>query len=323
MASDPTPLDESSTPAAFVPPRCATLKMSSRCNLRCTFCAERPHFQRFRPLEEQPLLDRALLRLRQQGYDGVSFDGGEPTSSALLGWAVRRARQLGFRSVGMVTNGVNFSDAERLQHLVDRGLNAVCLSFHTWDARSSQALLGRDVFDQQRHALDNLARAPEVSVTMQTVLLAQNQAHLPEILAQAIGRADAVNVLYCRSHWSGLLPSLPAFADLDDGRVLAQLVRFQQENPALPLGLRHFPFCIVPEPLREGAVVTTPEGKAPNALLCPRCEDREACTFPLLSYLWQRRRGRALVATGLRRLVAPHALSRCLGARPRVGRRGP
>lgn len=300
----------------------ATVKLCSRCNLDCSFCKERPKILRSH-LDSFPAVQQVLDRLRQQGINGVSFDGGEAALSPLLPEAIRYANSIGFTGVQVVTNGIRFADGAYLESLIDAGLHTVNVSVHAVDPETARAIYGRDPTAQQLRGLQNLSQAsPRISFAVSTVLVEANVASLDRILATVQQFAPRqINLIYC------LLNYLPdqiqnvRLARLDDGRVVQTVLRFIEHHADLPFRLRHFPHCQLPEdllphlqlrgkiPANVGGSASLTRPAAPNRWLCRRCPHRHACYFPMLPYLLQRLPWPALLTGSLLSLLGRDVMS--------------
>ena len=112
------------------------------CNLACDYCTI-TSAMRTRALAPRDVV-RALRDGRAEGYDRVSFTGGEPTLRGDLIGLVREARDLGYADVKVQSNGLVFAQAANVTRLVDAGLTTVHVSIHTHDAKAYDALVRRD-----------------------------------------------------------------------------------------------------------------------------------------------------------------------------------
>jgi|SRR5580692_5507958 hypothetical protein len=139
------------------------LLLSRACNNRCIFCAQEG-------LPEPPALDLEVdLRAARAASDAVTFVGGEPTLSDRLLEAVTGAKALGFRSVGLQTNGARL-DPELARALVAVGLTDIHLSIHGAEARIHDYHTGNPgSFDRAAAAL-GAARAAGLRVAVTTVV---------------------------------------------------------------------------------------------------------------------------------------------------------
>ena len=105
-------------------------------------------------------ISAVLLRRRREGFDHVTFTGGEPTAQPLLPAALRAARRLGFRTY-LTTNGGLFAErsyARTVLPLVDE----LCLSIHGPDAQVHDASTRTPgSFARATQAFDNIQRYGE------------------------------------------------------------------------------------------------------------------------------------------------------------------
>ncbi len=105
----------------------ATLPLLSDCDNRCVFCAP----DGLDDVAPRSLDDvrEALAALRPR-HDAVTFTGGEPTLHPALPEAVAAARALGFRRVGLQTNGRRLREPGVAAALRRAGLTDVHVSLH-------------------------------------------------------------------------------------------------------------------------------------------------------------------------------------------------
>jgi molybdenum cofactor biosynthesis enzyme MoaA len=99
------------------------------CNLACDYCTC-ANGLRGRMLPADAVL-AALRRGRADGFDAVSFTGGEPTVRRDLVGLVRSARALGYRELKLQTNGLLLAQRSNVERLLASGVNLVHLSVHT------------------------------------------------------------------------------------------------------------------------------------------------------------------------------------------------
>lgn len=99
------------------------------CNVACDYCTITPELRR-RGLGTEAVL-AALRKGRGDGYDAVSFTGGEPTLRRDLPAIVRTARALGFEEIKIQSNGLAFAHAPNVDRLVAAGANLFHISIQT------------------------------------------------------------------------------------------------------------------------------------------------------------------------------------------------
>jgi MoaA/NifB/PqqE/SkfB family radical SAM enzyme len=106
------------------------------CNNNCVFCME--HDGQGRTFGESRLTPE---RIRQElekhaGAPEVMFASGEPTLNPEFPRYVCWARELGYRRIGLTTNGRRLGYERYCRRLLENGLNHIVVSVHGPDARS-------------------------------------------------------------------------------------------------------------------------------------------------------------------------------------------
>jgi len=105
------------------------------CNLRCRFCYYLESLECGRAKNRTVGQIRRQLRMgRRFGKTQVEFTGGEPTIVKEFPALVAYARELGYREIGLITNGLRMADAAYCRELQAAGLNDLLFSFHSYDA---------------------------------------------------------------------------------------------------------------------------------------------------------------------------------------------
>lgn len=102
--------------SGFLQSRVIQVHPTLRCNLACPHCYSSSGPRISAELEVGALVER-LTVLRGEGYDVVSFSGGEPLVYRGFDEAAAEARRMGFR-VNLITNGL-LLDERRLARLSD------------------------------------------------------------------------------------------------------------------------------------------------------------------------------------------------------------
>jgi MoaA/NifB/PqqE/SkfB family radical SAM enzyme len=71
-----------------------------------------------------------LLFFRKKGMEGVDFTGGEPTIRNDLAELISYARQIGYKTICIITNGLRLAEEAFLVKLIENGLNDILFSLH-------------------------------------------------------------------------------------------------------------------------------------------------------------------------------------------------
>jgi hypothetical protein len=246
----------------------ATVVLSLACDNQCVFCG-----QEGLEGEERPPVERQLESARAHAA-AVTFVGGEPALDPQVCEHVRRARQLGFLSVGVQTNGRRLAERGVAQDLARAGLTDVHVSLHAADAAAHDYHTGRAGSFRELLAGFSAARAAGLAVVVTTVLTRSNfraLGELPRLLADRGAKA-----------WQIAAATATGRAGRDFDRILPPLrlaVPFVLGalDSADALGLRAWvrglPACL----LGPFAVRALPEPPRAYAPACDACAARPSC----------------------------------------------
>ena len=147
------------------------------CNLACDYCTITPAMRERALTTEQVV--RELRAGRAAGYEAVSYTGGEPTIRRDLLGLVRAARQLGYTSIKVQSNGLLFAQPANVSRLVDAGATLIHVSIHTHEEQRYDNLVRREgSYGQMVAGLDN-ALASGLHVVVDVILKTDTFAALP------------------------------------------------------------------------------------------------------------------------------------------------
>lgn len=211
------------------------------CNLACDYCTITSEMRR-RSLSTDAVL-RELRRGRADGYDAVSFTGGEPTIRRDLVALVRAARGLGFGDIKIQTNGLMLAQAVNVARLAAAGANLFHVSVHTHlEVEYDRMVRKTGAYPLMVTALANLT-APGLRLRADLIVTQQTYPRLPDavrwLAERGVGALD---------FW---------YVSLTDGNAenVASLPRM---SDAVPL-------------VRQALAVAREEGVSARSLHVPRC----------------------------------------------------
>src|SRR5262245_65194804 len=78
------------------------MNITYKCANRCVFCATGDRVTAALGWDK---IEEILRQHRSEGTDQLDIDGGEPTTHPRLADAIGLARELGYRSINLTTNG--------------------------------------------------------------------------------------------------------------------------------------------------------------------------------------------------------------------------
>ncbi|MFW6231225.1 MAG: hypothetical protein ACOC32_04350, partial [Nanoarchaeota archaeon] len=158
---------------------------------------------------------------------------------------VHYAKSIGFKNIGLVTNGIRLADSSYLYALLDAGVNIINLSFVATTPESSKAIYGRSVIEEQYKALENLKKLRlRFLLTFQIIITRHNQDLvgdifdvLTELNPENIIAINGVQLKHLREN---------ILADLQRVNIVNHYDRLRN-SVSSNIKLRHFPRCVIPK----------------------------------------------------------------------------
>jgi len=156
------------------------IKIGFGCNNMCQFCVQGDKRFKFanRTIEE---IRKALKEARDSGSLAVVFTGGEPTLHKDILEAVKYAKELGFQSIQLQTNGRMLAYLDFCQKLITAGVNEFSPALHSSQPQIHDELTASPGAWQQVVAgIKNLKKLNQYILT-NTVITSKNYQDLPEL----------------------------------------------------------------------------------------------------------------------------------------------
>ena len=155
------------------------------CNNNCIFCMEEDRLERYDRLSNQTVEDVRRMLEASTNAEMVMFTSGEPTLNPDLIEHIKTAKKLGFREIGMISNGRRLGYAKYTYTLLNAGLNHVLVSLHGPNARIHDALTRtRGSFDQTFKGIKVLSAMkqvfPDLKLHTSFVVTKRNMAYFRE-----------------------------------------------------------------------------------------------------------------------------------------------
>jgi organic radical activating enzyme len=235
----------------------ATVSLLRRCDNACVVCGLEG-VPRDGPRGEDEV--RAAMRAARPLHHELTFVGGEPLLDPSLVDHVAHARALGFRRVGVQTNGRRLASRELVARLAGAGLTDVHVTLHGAEAAVHDYHTGVDGAFAQTMAGVVAARAQGLQVVAATVLTRSNFrviGALPRLLATRGIAAWTVTVPHARGR-AAISAGEAAAPDREHG--------FDRVMPRLGLAV---PFALHAIAAARAASLPAWIGDAPRCLLGP------------------------------------------------------
>jgi len=171
------------------------------CNSNCKFCCVRDKLVWFQRKGKRAMLTydevkQILVKKRQDGFDYVTFTGGEPTIHPDFIKIMAFSKKLGFRT-SVNSNMSTLSDPEFCEEAIQYIDEAVA-SIHGHTPKVHNALTGmKDGFQKFMQAMDNLEKSEkDIYLITDTVILTDNVNHLVDIVHLVTGYKKVRHILF-------------------------------------------------------------------------------------------------------------------------------
>jgi len=148
------------------------IAVTSRCNLRCSYCMREEHKERVdtTSLLNKKEINTIIAMLADLGVTKVRFTGGEPLLRQDIGELIREAKKhASIKTVCLTTNGLLLD--RFLPSLIEAGLDAINFSIDTLDRERYHAITRRDDYGRVRKNLDLLLHTEHIAVKLNVVLM--------------------------------------------------------------------------------------------------------------------------------------------------------
>ena len=207
--------------------------MGYSCNNNCRFCYDGGHKRTLPDMTTQQV-KRELLAARKRGSTFVDLLGGEPTIRKDIIELVRYAKNLGFGTISITTNGKMFYYMDFARRMLDAGLNSAVFSIHGHTPELHDYLTrSRNSYLYAAQGIRNLKKlSKDIYICTNTVIIRDNYKHLPQIAENNIRLgADGMEFIFIHprgnalKHFDDIVPTLTEIMDY--------------LKPTVDAGLRH------------------------------------------------------------------------------------
>ena len=157
------------------------IHVGNACNVKCKFCyyIDSLTAKNNKTTEE---IKKDIEFLKSKGLNRLDFTGGEPTIRKDIVELVRYAISIGFKQVGVITNGFRMADENFSKELIDAGLNDCLFSLHGHNVEIHDKLTQlTGSFERIIKAMGNVQRAGIEQFRTNTVVNKENYKYLPEL----------------------------------------------------------------------------------------------------------------------------------------------
>lgn len=228
--------------------KCIEFTMYYRCNVDCVFCSHTVRMDHFRedPVSVSEIVDK-LKEKKAEGYNHVTFTGGEPTLYPQFSKLLEIVKLLGYRTRA-VSNGWALSVEDYADKTLPY-LDELCLSIHGASEESHDRMTAaRGGFKRIKDALEMVIRKkPDINVIVNSVATKWNIDELANI-ASWVSAYPQVS-----EYWiSTLVAQGDGWArfgelSLPNAEVIAKVKEIVAAAGRMPVRFYGFPLCVLGE----------------------------------------------------------------------------
>jgi MoaA/NifB/PqqE/SkfB family radical SAM enzyme len=226
------------------------LNLGYSCNARCKFCyyvTDVTSRNRDKDLSTEEAR-HVLKRHRRRGMEVVDLTGGEPTIRKDIVELVRYAkRELGYRHVGLITNGIRLRNREFAAHLVEAGADDFLFSLHGSLPGMHDEMTGvPGSFDKLIRGVQNV-KDLSARVRANTVVTGENFTDIHNIakIYSEMG-VETVNFILFNPIEQAMDADLSNQVRYGDAAVELERVIEDFGGSFNKLTIRYMPFCVMP-----------------------------------------------------------------------------
>lgn len=188
------------------------MNITYKCANRCVFCATGDRVSAALGWDK---IDEILRQHRSEGTDLLDIDGGEPTTHPRLVDAIGLARELGYRSINLTSNGRLLRDRALAERVVNSGISHLLISLHgaTPEVHDAATDLPSS-FVETIAGIDNVMalRPPHVETGINVTIVRSNMHGLMDLTALAIAKGfSKINFQFTTPFgraWEDVVPPL-------------------------------------------------------------------------------------------------------------------
>lgn len=253
------------------------LHVLTKCNLRCGHCYINPEHHGRRRISRNRAAQWLRIFTGRHPKANLVLLGGEPTLHPELPEIVRDARDLGYASITIDTNGYLFNDI--LDRVTPEEVDYFSFSLDGPDARVNDPLRGNGCFERCVAGIENAVAAGFQVSVIYTVRRSNRRAlsRMPDLLARLGVRRFFIQVIGIRGRSaSGAGDADPAAEQLGPDEWLATVPPVARDAADLGISVT-WPTVFLPleQPFECAAQVADNYFIFPNGRVyrCPLCED--------------------------------------------------
>ena len=181
-------------------PMMAMVEVTNRCNMACPICyADANQSSEDVPIDKIRVYLERLLMLTETPIP-IQISGGEPSLRDDLPEIITLAKQIGYRNIELITNGIRISqEPDFLDALKTKGLTAVYLQFDGLKKETTLRIRGRDMTETRHRAVSAIRDAGLCCTLAVVVTRGINEGEIGDVVRYGVENIDVVRAINFQS----------------------------------------------------------------------------------------------------------------------------
>lgn len=256
-----------------------------KCNNQCVFCFEA---DRIFPCKTTEQIKKEMKRIRES-FDFINLMGQEPTLRDDLLELINYAKKIGFREVGLTTNGRMFAYRDFARKIIESGLNQIGLTVVGADAKThDQHTLVKGSFEQALAGIKNILslKNSDFSFLLNIMVTNKNFQKLSDIVDFYVDLGvREINIGHIMPLNKKIVNSRKVVARMK--KVVPYLIKIQDKHGnKVKFLFVEYPACIFPKNYRRLAFPCLEENPQKRRIgLCQKCKYKKTCNGISGAYL--------------------------------------
>ncbi|MCD6226415.1 MAG: radical SAM protein, partial [Candidatus Aenigmarchaeota archaeon] len=220
--------------------------MGYECNNNCRFCYCGDKRDKYKSMTTNEIKSE-LKNGRKRGSTFVDFLGGEPTIRKDLSELISYAKDIGYKTISVTTNGRLFSYKDFCENMIDAGLNSAVFSIHGHIPELHDYLTrSPGSFRQAIQGIKNIKKIkPDFYICTNTTIVKQNYRFLPQIAENNIKTGvDALEFIFVHPRGNALKnfdQIVPTLTEVEP--FIPKTLKIGKKYNIKHFVFRYFPLC--------------------------------------------------------------------------------